>query len=144
MKEVLEVTTLRRDLECLPSGLETLIGERGINLSGGQRARVSLARALYSNADIYLLDDPLSAVDAKVSKQIFQQAIKTFLKDKCVILATHRIEYTSQFSRVFYLKDKKVIERLDHQYVDDVHTNSNSIGAEELPVFENAQLDLPD
>ena len=68
LNEVLFATTLRSDISTMPMGLDTLIGERGINLSGGQKARVSLARALYADADIYLLDDPLSAVDAKVSR----------------------------------------------------------------------------
>lgn len=60
----------------------TVIGEKGINLSGGQKARISLARAVYSQADLYLLDDPLSAVDSKVSKLIFQKVIKNLLLNK--------------------------------------------------------------
>ena len=71
LTSVLSATSLLNDLEVLPQGLDTLIGERGVNLSGGQRARISLARALYADADIYLLDDPLSAVDTRVSKKIF-------------------------------------------------------------------------
>ena len=63
----------RQDIASFPSGDLTLIGERGIGLSGGQRSRVSLARAVYRNADIYLLDDPLSAVDTAVARHIFQQ-----------------------------------------------------------------------
>ena len=110
MKEVLAATTLIDDIEFLPNGLDTPIGERGVNLSGGQRARVSLARALYADADIYLLDDPLSAVDARVSKEIFSTAIKSYLKGKCVVLATHRIEYKKDFTRVYYLDNKTVLE----------------------------------
>ena len=68
LNEVLFATTLISDISTMPMGLDTLIGERGINLSGGQKARVSLARALYADADIYLLDDPLSAVDTRVSR----------------------------------------------------------------------------
>ena len=94
----------------MPDGLDTLIGERGINLSGGQRARVSLARALYAEADIYLLDDPLSAVDTRVSKLIFERTIKTYLKHKCVVLATHRVEYIEQFDRVYSLQGKTLEE----------------------------------
>ena len=66
-----------------------MIGERGVNVSGGQKARISLARALYSDADIILLDDPLSAVDPEVAHKIFHECIKGFLKSKLVILATH-------------------------------------------------------
>lgn len=68
------------------------IGERGLNLSGGQKQRVSLARAVYSNRDIFLLDDPLSAVDAHVGKHIFEECIKKELKGKSVILVTHQLQ----------------------------------------------------
>jgi ATP-binding cassette, subfamily C (CFTR/MRP), member 4 len=66
-----------------------MIGERGVNVSGGQKARISLARSIYQDADIYLLDDPLSAVDPEVANKIFQRAVTGALKDKCVILVTH-------------------------------------------------------
>jgi len=70
-------------------GVDTVIGERGINVSGGQKARISLARALYQDADIYLLDDPLSAVDPEVAQNIFHKCITSYLKDKIVVLVTH-------------------------------------------------------
>ena len=65
---VLEIWCLDEDMQKLKDGIETRIGERGINISGGQKARISLARAVYSDSDIYLLDDPLSALDPKVGK----------------------------------------------------------------------------
>lgn len=68
------------------------IGERGLNLSGGQKQRISLARAVYSNRDIFLLDDPLSAVDAHVGKHIFEECIKKELKGKSIILVTHQLQ----------------------------------------------------
>ena len=68
------------------------IGERGINLSGGQKQRVSLARALYADRDIYLLDDPLSAVDAHVGQHIFKHCLKTALKGKTVVFVTHQLQ----------------------------------------------------
>ena len=82
--DVIKACALSTDLEIMPGGDETEIGEKGINLSGGQKQRVSLARAIYSNADVYLLDDPLSAVDAHVGKSIFDKAIgpNGILKDK--------------------------------------------------------------
>jgi ATP-binding cassette, subfamily C (CFTR/MRP), member 4 len=72
-------------------GVDTIIGERGINVSGGQKARISLARAIYSEADIYLLDDPLSAVDPHVANEIFSQCIRGVLKNKLVVLVTHQL-----------------------------------------------------
>lgn len=75
MDEAIKYSMLTDDLESLNNGLETMIGERGVNVSGGQKARISLARAIYSDADIYLLDDPLSAVDPQVAKNIFFQCI---------------------------------------------------------------------
>lgn len=68
-----------------------MIGEKGVNLSGGQKARISLARALYSNADIYLLDDPISAVDIHVGKYIIEKCLKTYLNRKTIILVTHAL-----------------------------------------------------
>lgn len=93
LNEVIQVCALYKDIELLPNGKDTLVGERGISLSGGQKARVNLARALYFDADIYLLDDPLSAVDSSVAKHIFEQCIKGFLKSKTVILVTHQLQF---------------------------------------------------
>jgi len=70
-------------------GEDTVVGEKGINISGGQKARISLARAVYSDSDIYLLDDPLSAVDPEVAAKIFHECIQGVLKNKCVVLVTH-------------------------------------------------------
>ncbi|KAM7406526.1 hypothetical protein PAMP_000900 [Pampus punctatissimus] len=89
---VVDVCNLRADLEILPYGDQTEIGERGLNLSGGQKQRISLARAVYSNKDIFLLDDPLSAVDAHVGKHIFEECIKKELQGKSVILVTHQLQ----------------------------------------------------
>lgn len=70
------------------------IGERGVNLSGGQRQRISLARAVYANRQLYLLDDPLSAVDAHVGKHVFEECIKKTLRGKTVVLVTHQLQVT--------------------------------------------------
>ena len=74
------------DIQQFPNGDQTIVGERGVVLSGGQRARVSLARAVYVDADLYLLDDPLSAVDVKVGQQIFEKCIKDLLGNKTRLL----------------------------------------------------------
>jgi len=89
LETALRVSQLKSDVELFALGIETTIGERGLNVSGGQKARISLARAIYSNADIYLLDDPLSAVDPNVANLLFSECIQGHLKDKAVILVTH-------------------------------------------------------
>ncbi|CAG9320233.1 unnamed protein product [Blepharisma stoltei] len=104
---VLKACGLEMDLAQLSSGDETLIGDNGATLSGGQKARISLARAVYSNKDIILLDDPLSAVDAKVSSHIFTQCIKDFLKGKTVILVTHQVHTISQADKILVLYQGK-------------------------------------
>lgn len=102
---VLRACSLLPDLAAFPAFDRTRIGERGVTLSGGQRARVSLARALYQRADVYLLDDPLSAVDAHVARQIFHQALRTFLADKTVILVTHQLQYLKHAHKILLLAD---------------------------------------
>lgn len=92
-KEVVRVCGLERDFKLMPNGDLTVVGERGISLSGGQKARISLARAVYKQADIYLLDDPLSAVDSHVGKHLFQECIQQFLKNKICILVTHQLQH---------------------------------------------------
>ncbi|KAM9817691.1 ATP-binding cassette sub-family C member 3 [Neosynchiropus ocellatus] len=109
---VLEACALTPDLEVLPGGDMTEIGEKGINLSGGQRQRVSLARALYSDADVYLLDDPLSAVDAHVAKHIFDHLIgpEGALMGKTRILVTHGISFLPQVDNIMVMVDGTVSE----------------------------------
>ncbi|NWW91047.1 MRP3 protein, partial [Rhynochetos jubatus] len=116
-QNVLEACALKTDLEVLPGGDQTEIGEKGINLSGGQRQRVSLARAVYSNSDIYLLDDPLSAVDSHVAKHIFDKVIGPdgVLKGKTRILVTHGISFLPQVDHVVVLVDGKISEMGSYQ-----------------------------
>ncbi|XP_020774879.1 ATP-binding cassette sub-family C member 3 isoform X3 [Boleophthalmus pectinirostris] len=114
---VLEACALTPDLEVLPGGDMTEIGEKGINLSGGQRQRVSLARALYSDADVYLLDDPLSAVDAHVAKHIFDHLIgpEGALKGKTRILVTHGISFLPQVDNIMVMVEGGVSEMGSYQ-----------------------------
>ena len=102
---VLKACQLITDLQSLAAGDLTMIGEKGVNLSGGQKARVSLARALYTDADIYLFDDPLAAVDPSVAKRIFQQCISNdgILKDKTRLLASHQVQFLSEFDHCLLL-----------------------------------------
>ncbi|XP_072883060.1 ATP-binding cassette sub-family C member 2 [Hemitrygon akajei] len=111
-RKILEACALLQDLELLPGGDQTEIGEKGINLSGGQKQRVSLARAVYSDADIYILDDPLSAVDAHVGKHIFEKVIgpNGLLKGKTRILVTHNVTFLPQVDNIVVLVDGSVSE----------------------------------
>ena len=113
-RETVESCALSYDLQVLTGGDQTEIGEKGINLSGGQKQRVSLARAVYSEADIYLLDDPLSAVDSHVGKHIFENVLSSstgVLKDKTRILVTHGITYLPNTDQIIVLKDGKITEQ---------------------------------
>ncbi|ELT91662.1 hypothetical protein CAPTEDRAFT_90759 [Capitella teleta] len=109
---VIEACALEPDLKILPGGDSIEIGEKGINLSGGQKQRVSLARAVYQDADVYLLDDPLSAVDANVGQHIFQKVIGPdgLLRNKTRILNTHGIGYLPHVDQIVVMKDGKVSE----------------------------------
>lgn len=111
-EHVLQACALKPDLEILPGGDQTEIGEKGINLSGGQKQRVSLARAVYNDADIYFLDDPLSAVDSHVGKHIFEEVLgpKGVLSKKTRVLVTHGITYLPEVDNIFVLKDGEVSE----------------------------------
>ncbi|XP_053424694.1 ATP-binding cassette sub-family C member 3 isoform X3 [Nycticebus coucang] len=111
-QQTLEACALLTDLKMLPAGDQTEIGEKGINLSGGQRQRVSLARAVYSDADIFLLDDPLSAVDSHVAKHIFDQVIgpEGVLAGKTRVLVTHGISFLPQTDFIIVLADGQVSE----------------------------------
>ncbi|XP_074031092.1 ATP-binding cassette subfamily C member 4 isoform X2 [Leptinotarsa decemlineata] len=106
--EVIRVCALRSDFARFTHGDRTLVGERGVTLSGGQKARINLARAVYKEADIYLFDDPLSAVDARVGKQLFEECISEYLKTKCVILVTHQLQYLKNANCIYLLKDGQV------------------------------------
>lgn len=112
---VVEVCCLKADLEILPSGDQTEIGERGLNLSGGQKQRISMARAVYSNRDIFLLDDPLSAVDAHVGKHIFEECIKKELHGKSIIFVTHQLQYLEYCDNILVLEDGEVREAGGHK-----------------------------
>jgi ABC-type multidrug transport system fused ATPase/permease subunit len=103
--EVIRVCALERDFKQFQYGDLTLVGERGSSLSGGQKARISLARAVYNEADIYLLDDPLSAVDTNVGKHLFNDCIISYLAKKTCILVTHQIQYLREADHVVILND---------------------------------------
>ncbi|XP_042110943.1 ATP-binding cassette sub-family C member 4-like isoform X2 [Ovis aries] len=110
-EKVIKACALEEDLQLLKENDLTKIGDRGTPLSEGQKARVSLARAVYQDADIYLLDDPLSAVDIGVSRHLFEQCIRQALKEKITILVTHQLQYLKDASQILILRDGKVMEQ---------------------------------
>lgn len=104
-KTVVHKCALAKDYKLFPHGDRTIVGERGVALSGGQRARINLARAVYKKADIYLLDDPLSAVDTHVGKQLFESCISNYLRDKTCILVTHQLQYLKKVDHIVILNN---------------------------------------
>ncbi|KAF5303189.1 hypothetical protein FQA39_LY10102 [Lamprigera yunnana] len=110
-KTIIKICALEPDFRMLPHGDKTIVGDKGGSLSGGQRARVNLARCIYKKADIYLLDDPLSSVDPKVGNLIFQQCIKQFLKHKMCLLITHQLQYLREIDKIIILKEGIIVDQ---------------------------------
>jgi len=109
---ILDACALKPDLEILPGGDMVEIGEKGINLSGGQKQRVSLARAVYQESDVYLLDDPLSAVDSHVGKHIFEKVVgkEGLLKNKTRVLVTHGLQWLPKVDQIIVMMNGEVSE----------------------------------
>ncbi|KAJ4459390.1 Multidrug resistance-associated protein [Paratrimastix pyriformis] len=104
-RRAVEVCALEPDFKIMAAGDQTAIGEKGVNLSGGQKQRISLARSVYSDREIYLWDDPLSAVDVHVGKHIFERCIRGQLRGRTMILITNQLQYLEQADQVVILKD---------------------------------------
>ncbi|CAG9312990.1 unnamed protein product [Blepharisma stoltei] len=136
-KNSIKICGLDKDLDYFKLKDEATIGDNGAALSGGQKARLSLARALYSNKDIMLLDDPLSAVDAKVSSSIFKNCIKEFLKDHAVILISHHIHLIPEADKILVLSQGKQIFFGEYQEFQERHDISHYVG--ELNTLKNAK-----
>ncbi|CAL8351305.1 unnamed protein product [Boreogadus saida] len=107
---VVEACALSDDLNVLPQGDRTEVGENGVTLSGGQKARLALARAVYMEKDIYLLDDPLAAVDAQVAQHLMQKCIMGILRGKTRILCTHRIEFVERADLVVLMDNGTIVK----------------------------------
>lgn len=107
---VVKACSLEADLKLFPFGDQTEIGERGVNLSGGQKARLSLARSVYFNAGTVIMDDPLSAVDAHVGKRLWQDCVLTELKGRTRIIATHQLHVLPDVDYVICLKNGRIAE----------------------------------
>ncbi|KAL2316666.1 hypothetical protein Fmac_030542 [Flemingia macrophylla] len=109
-EKVLEACSLKKDLEVLSFGDQTIIGERGINLSGGQKQRIQIARALYQDADIYLFDDPFSAVDAHTGSHLYKECLLELLSSKTVVYVTHQMEFLPTADLILVMKDGKITQ----------------------------------
>jgi ATP-binding cassette subfamily C (CFTR/MRP) protein 1 len=144
--QVVDACALRPDLDMLPHNDATEIGERGITVSGGQKQRMNIARAIYFNADIILMDDPLSAVDAHVGRHIMDNAICGLLKDKCRILATHQLHVLSRCDRIIWVDqgEVKAVDTFDNlmaQNADFVQVMSSTAKEEEKEEQEEVNED---
>ncbi|CAK9168236.1 unnamed protein product, partial [Ilex paraguariensis] len=109
-KEVIKVCCLEKDLEMMEYGDQTEIGERGINLSGGQKQRIQLARAVFQDCDIYLLDDVFSAVDAHTGSDIFKECVRGILKDKTILLVTHQVDFLRNVDLILVMRDGMIVQ----------------------------------
>ncbi|EGC35107.1 hypothetical protein DICPUDRAFT_47873 [Dictyostelium purpureum] len=146
-RKILDVCALERDIELFPQGDQIEIGERGVNLSGGQKQRVSIARAVYSDADIFILDDPLSAVDAHVGKHLFHKCFKGILKNKTVILAANQLNYLPFATDAIVLKNGEISERGNYQQLVSSQKEFSHLlkayGVDEIKDHD-LEIDVPD
>ncbi|CAI2362604.1 unnamed protein product [Moneuplotes crassus] len=145
--KVLQVCCLDQDIANMEDGIDTEIGDRGVTISGGQKARISLARAVYSDADIYLLDDPLSAVDPEVAVKIFQRCINGFLQDKCRFLVTHQVQHLKEEKDICVIENKYIKYRgsydqlreqgIDFDFILNEYENNESLEDEDFASILN-------
>ncbi len=112
---VISLCELKEDLKALVGGDLTEIGEKGVNLSGGQKARVAIARAVYNDSDVYIMDDPISALDAYVANNIMKNVLVSHLKNKTRILVTHAIQYLQYCDRIILMEKGKIRWEGDYQ-----------------------------
>ena len=106
--KILSICQLEPDLKIIKDGDKTEIGEQGINLSGGQKMRLAIARAVYCEAEIYIFDDPLSALDAYVGMNLFKEVFCNYLQDKTLIISTHSLRYLNMFDRIIFMEEGKI------------------------------------
>jgi len=149
----LDACGLTQDLRALAAGDDTEIGEKGINLSGGQKHRVALARAVYAQADVYLLDDPLSAVDAHVGSHLFDKCINGVLSGRTRVLVTHQLQFLAGADRILIVKggciagygtyDELVASGVDFKEFSDTMTNSIAAAKAERLEDASREVDAP-
>lgn len=142
--EVIDACALTPDFKILPNGDLTEIGERGITVSGGQKQRMNIARAIYSNAELVLMDDPLSAVDAHVGRHIMDKAICGLLKGRCRILATHQVHVLGRCHRIIVMDEGRIcaVDTFDNLMRDnETFRRLVSTSRQDIQEEENSQTD---
>uniref|UniRef100_A0A5B6Z7L2 ABC-type xenobiotic transporter n=2 Tax=Davidia involucrata TaxID=16924 RepID=A0A5B6Z7L2_DAVIN len=150
-QETIEKCSLVKDLELLPYGDLTEIGERGVNLSGGQKQRIQLARALYQDADTYLLDDPFSAVDAHTATSLFNEYVMGALSGKTVLLVTHQVDFLPAFDSVLLMLDGEIkcaapyhqLLASSQEFQELVNAHKETAGSERLAEVSSPQRREP-
>ncbi|XP_072588595.1 ATP-binding cassette sub-family C member 10 isoform X5 [Vulpes vulpes] len=130
-KEVIEACALTDDLHILPAGDQTEVGEKGVTLSGGQRARIALARAIYQEKELYLLDDPLAAVDADVASHLLHRCILGVLSHTTRLLCTHRTEYLEKADLVLLMEAGRLLRAAAVQSVGNLEKTKERLEVEE-------------
>lgn len=152
-KEVLRVCGLEYDLTHFDRGDLTVLTDKGQNLSKGQQARINLARAIYRDANIYLLDDPLTALDPSVGNYIFNECVLKFLRDKTVLMVTQNFDHIDKSNKAIVLDEGKIVSERKTNEFENILTKNNSqnrydgvnFGAEECgsgKLYENEQIQI--
>ena len=142
--KVIEVCDLAKDIASFTKRDLTEIGQRGVILSGGQRARVSLARAIYSDADIYLLDDPLSAVDARVGKHLFDRCIKEFLDGRMRILVTHQLQFLKETDSIVIIRSGSVVSHEPYSRIEQYRQATSCLLPQQKQDFDGEDTNKKD
>ncbi|KAF0689985.1 Aste57867_18629 [Aphanomyces stellatus] len=139
-----QVSCLAADIQMLPSGDRTEIGEKGINLSGGQRTRVALARAIYQDADVYIFDDVLAAVDSHVGTDIFRLCMLQLLRAKCVLMVTNNLSVLPHCDRIVVLDAGRVVEQGEYAtLLDETSTGRTGALAAMVATFQGGSASPP-
>ncbi|XP_051213046.1 ABC transporter C family member 14 isoform X1 [Lolium perenne] len=146
-REAIRVCCLDKDLEMMEFGDQTEIGERGINLSGGQQQRIQLARAVYQDCDVYLLDDVFSAVDAHTGSEIFKECVRGALRNKTVVLVTHQVDFLHNADVIYLMKDGMIVQSGKYNELLKAGTNFTALVAahdSSMELVETATLEAQD
>lgn len=138
-KDALHFSSLEKDLEQLELGDETILGEKGVNLSGGQKTRLSIARAIYQDSDIYLLDDPISALDVNVGSFIMDKCVSGYLKEKTRVICTHAIDFLPHFDYIYIFDKGRIIQQGDWEFIKDCPEFEN-LKSEKEKIVEKEKL----